>query len=482
MPSTLFEIWETENGNLHIVYRDEPIISRPVAPNPNLPALLRQARKLALNDKRGNSLKIFLKQGKLLARYKDDFEFEGDPVRYYPTYQSLTDAELRGYFSWRTKLRKGLYAQTPLTFIYLYIYELINNIGATTPMDGYEKLLEVFRHYAEEDNGLRHYLKRWLNDYIIYYDLPRELLDTSENTANQEAIKTLDTIADKKDDEIIDAVKQLAPKWLNRSRFYASHYEEMDTIICRVLKKMAARYEKTCVKKLVDQLFGQLVREYYPLFSQAVFCNPLKSKRKDFTYVVNAQHIYECHSGIWMVLKRNVSPYSARRLEQLLKTIDSLMRVEYGDKHAVKTETRTKWIKSLIIEEIRNYRHERQAAEKARVKIDFSSLDKIRKDAAVTQERLIVDEELEDEAAPAILAEASAQPEDELLNPQEKRLLHCLLEGRSLDWIQEEGLFVSVLVDQINAKLYETFGDTVLDDTPEILPDYREDLMEMFSA
>ncbi|MFR0734294.1 MAG: TerB N-terminal domain-containing protein [Oscillospiraceae bacterium] len=28
-------------------------------------------------------------------------------LHYYPTYQSLTDPELRGYFSWRTKLRRG---------------------------------------------------------------------------------------------------------------------------------------------------------------------------------------------------------------------------------------------------------------------------------------------------------------------------------------------------------------------------------------
>ena len=38
---------------------------------------------------------------------------------------------------------------------------------------------------------------------------------------------------------------------------------------------------------------------------------------------------------------------------------------------------------------------------------------------------------------------------------------------------------MSVLVDGINEKLYDTFLDTVLDDTPQVMEDYAEDLKEM---
>ena len=52
---------------------------------------------------------IFIKQGKLLAGYEDDYVYDRQVLRYFPTYQSLTDPELRGYFSWRTKLRRGIW-------------------------------------------------------------------------------------------------------------------------------------------------------------------------------------------------------------------------------------------------------------------------------------------------------------------------------------------------------------------------------------
>ena len=61
----------------------------------------------------------------------------------------------------------------------------------------------------------------------------------------------------------------------------------------------------------------------------------------------------------------------------------------------------------------------------------------------------------------------------------ELRLLRCLLHGGSLDWIREEGLLLSVLVDAINEKLYDQFGDSVLDDTPQVLEDYTDELKEM---
>lgn len=91
------------------IFRDEAIKPKASAPSEKVPSLLRTARTLETNF---NSTwhpreSIFLKQAKLLANYEDDYPFDAAVVRYYPTYQSLTDPELRGYFSWRTKLRKG---------------------------------------------------------------------------------------------------------------------------------------------------------------------------------------------------------------------------------------------------------------------------------------------------------------------------------------------------------------------------------------
>ena len=89
-----------------------------------------------------------------------------------------------------------------------------------------------------------------------------------------------------------------------------------------------------------------------------------------------------------------------------------------------------------------------------------------------------MEEELEE------LPEAPAVPEvpetpDTPLSPPEYRLLQSLLYDRPTDWVRAEGYLMSVLVDGINEKLYDTFCDTVVEDTPAVIEDYIDDLKEM---
>ena len=106
-----------------------------------------------------------------MANYEDDYDFSGRVQYYYPTYQSLKDQELRGYFSWRTKLRKGDIRETSLSFAFLYVYELINQIGVADAMDGYRRLRDFREAYGQISGSLLPYLDQWMTDYVIYYDL-----------------------------------------------------------------------------------------------------------------------------------------------------------------------------------------------------------------------------------------------------------------------------------------------------------------------
>ena len=133
------------------VFLDEAIRPRTAQPGERIPSLLRTARSLESGSGWQSRESIFLKQGKLLVNYEDDYEFRGNVVRYYPTYQSLTDAELRGYFAWRTKLRRGDLCKTSLSFAFLYIYELLNRIGTEDPMEGYWRLREFRDSYGALD-------------------------------------------------------------------------------------------------------------------------------------------------------------------------------------------------------------------------------------------------------------------------------------------------------------------------------------------
>lgn len=459
----------------HNVFRDEAIKPRPQAPAKKLPSLLRTARSLENDPKKPwqSRESIFLKQAKLLAAFEDDYPFQGDVTRYFPTYQSLTDQELRGYFSWRTKLRQGEVRKTSLSFAFLYIYELLNQVGVADPMDGYQKLIAFRDAYGQLDGKILPYLKEWLTSYVVYYDLDPNLLASLPQVLSDRSITVLDMIAQQEDTKVLYAVKQLAPKWLSRSKFYRENQTDCDTVILGSLRRISDHYARRTQKTMVEQFYGRCASYPTILFNTAVFCDPLK--RRNYEYTVDERRIYRCQNGLWTVTQHAIPPGRSSKLEDILKTIDAVMRQEYSYKNLIKCETETKWMIKLIREEAQALLARKKTAEAKKITIDYSQLAHIRREAAQTQDKLTVEEELEE----PITEPAPPPEEDTLLSPAEHRLLHCLLYGGSTTWVQEEGHLLSVLVDSINEKLYDSFQDTVLDDTPELIEDYIEDLKEI---
>lgn len=422
---------------------------------------------------------IFIKQGKLLAAYEDDYVYDRRVTHYFPTYQSLTNPELRGYFSWRTKLRRGNLQKTSLSNAFLYIYELLNQIGVTDPMDGYRKLTEFRDAYGALDDGILPYLNLWLMDYVVYYNLDAGLLADDPQVRFNRGIAVLDSIQSRGDEEVIRAVKQLSPKWLERSKFYREYREDCDTVIVRVLRQMSAHYNARCKKTMVEQYFGSFSQYRVILFDAAVFHErQVEGSRQ---YMVDENYIYRCRNGLWSVQKYNCLPHSNGKLGDVLKAIDGVMRECYGYGRPIQYKLDTKWILKIIQEEARNLLTEKKAAEEKKITIDYSRLARIRSDAAVTRDRLMVEEEAEEGAPPVQTPAPAEEPEDTPLTKDEYRLLQSLLYGRDYGWVRSSGLMLSVLVDGINDKLYDTFSDSVLlgDDPPELIEDYIADLKEM---
>ena len=88
-------------------------------------------------------------------------------------------------------------------------------------------------------------------------------------------------------------------------------------------------------------------------------------------------------------------------------------------------------------------------------------------------------EQLRPAPAAASVPQEPPVQEGSPLDGAEYRLLQCLLYGGDIGWVQAEGRMLSVLADSINEKLYDTFQDSVLDDTPQLVEDYIDDLKEM---
>ena len=460
------------------LFREEPLRPRPQTPKEKLPPLLEAAR--SLENIPGNPWQsreaVFLKQAKLLENYEDEYAFSGTVVYYFPTYQSLSDRELRGYFAWRTRLRRGKIEKTCRTFAYLYIYELLHCVGVPTPEAGYEALLAFRRDYAPLDEFVLTYLNKWMTDFVVYYDLPPALLADSPQVRWDEAITRLENAGSLSPEAVLEAVEALAPGWISRSRFCRDHRQDFGRVLAGLLQGMARHYAERTQKPLAEQLFGKLQWQTVRLFENAVFANPRKIR--DMEYTVDERFRYRQETGIWYLLRHPNIEGGIRQLDRLEKTVDGFLREAFGDKHLIKYEPLSKWQMKIIREETERLLGEKEAAQKAKITIDYSQLDRIRREAAITRDKLTVEEELEE------LPEAPAVPEvpetpDTPLSVPEYRLIQCLLYDRPTDWVRSEGYLLSVLVDGINEKLYDTFCDTVVEDTPAVIEDYIDDLKEM---
>ncbi|MHA0858058.1 TerB N-terminal domain-containing protein [Paenibacillus sp. CMAA1364] len=90
---------------------------------------------------------------------------------YWPTYDSMTSSQSRWYFYWRGEVRGQRYPDTSLSYVFLYVYELINGIGWKNGMEGYHLMLDVWVAYRERHPKLTSYMIEWITDFVLVHQL-----------------------------------------------------------------------------------------------------------------------------------------------------------------------------------------------------------------------------------------------------------------------------------------------------------------------
>ena len=473
---------------LRMIYRDERIPPPPEGQRPQpVPKLIGAMRSLVTTsrDYWQSRAELFLKQARLMADYEDDFIYHGVVNQYFPTYDSLSDAQLRGYFTWRTAVRRGQIEKRGMSYASLYVYELLNLIGCSSAQDAYEKLHDFCAAYRALDPQIGRYIAEWENEFIVYYGLsPALLAESTEGEACRrmdDAVLVILHRSEHTPAEVMAAVCELSSYRLERSKLYRAHADEVNVLALRVLDRVAAYYAKHRQVSAFADLIAAARTSPVRLFSSAVF-QP-SGEEQDRVYRVHPLRRYECVMGYWTLHSYERADGAAQRLGALLRGLDAALRTHYGVAE-IKTPVLKKWQVKIIREEIDAFVAEQRAAEARRVHLDFSQLARIRADADVTQERLVVEEEeppvssfpapAEEEAAPADLP---AEEDAAELTAPELHLLRALLTNGDLAWVRAEGLMLSVLVDGLNEKLYEDFADTVIEgDPPTVVPDYLDEL------
>lgn len=483
----------TNSKSFGSVYKDTPIIRPASRMDSAVSQKISEMRKIGSASGETGFMadnRCFKRQAEFMADYEDDHEYSGVFISYYPTYRSMNDRQLRGYFTWRTKIRKGEITEAPLSFAFVYIYELLNGIGVSSPEDGYRKIEKFGEDYGAVDRYVVRYVKMWLRDYVIYHNMDKSLLDDTE------IVRAADVIADiqsQSDADIFSAAEVLSSYSVSRSKFFTEYHDDAQKVTCNVLKALDLYYLSHGKKTFPEKLFGLTAQFPIELFSSAVFYD--EKKYDDYSYALGNSMIYHCRHGRWSIEKFSGLNGKSHELGAIMRSIDCEMRRIMGYGSQLKPEKTTKLLIRLIEKETSALLAEKEKAKRPVIEIDVSKLGGIRKAADITRDKLIVDDaEYIKEEKEDIITENVCEEEkpdnDEMhenspLDDNEYEFLRRLLYGD--DWaafIREKKLMLSVIADRVNEKLFDIFGDTVIEfsgDDPAVIEDYADELKGMIT-
>ena len=524
------------------VYQDTPLPFAESIPEP----ILEMIRLYEFGDgSPAHRARMFCVQGRFMEQYEDDFPWQGDFHRYFTTYHDLNIRQLRGYFTWRTGIRKGVYRPIATSLAYMYLYELLCGIGAASSEDVLQKMRTFKENYVDSgigDPGMRKNIHRWMFEYAILHGLPREKVLSYANPDAMEFDRSLIALRNPvsyTDEEIFRAISRFTGGTLEKSALLTRDRARSVHLFAEMWKHLSDDFEDNG-RDLFSFCFGE--RKCYPWhpLSNAVYWE--EKKLPDTDFVLDECRTYHLRDGKWQEERYGGLSFHSDWLRSLVRASDRLFRRALKTGHYLQERKDEEWAVPYIEAAMQKMEAEERRAAMPVIDIDFSGLDQIREDAAITRERLLTDEEIRDgrmaepfgaqgsdkrapEKSVALEAEnrlskslderdgenrlsttfdgkesgglmdrhmnegESAADKECHLNGGEtgadslyRRILLLLLDGKTVSNVMKENhLMSSVVTDAINEAFFDEIGDNVLACDGEeirVVEDYREDIVQ----
>lgn len=428
------------------IYADEPILKTGRQMQNFLPDQYRKMREISRwqDDPKGGAgrwlseAELFYRQGLLMADFEDDCPYNGTFKSYFPTYNAMSDRQLRGYFTWRAQVRRGTVEETSTSFAFLYLYELICGIGVDDPLDGFNKIRAFWDVYRAFEPGIDRFARVWLQDYAVFHGLDPKLLRDSKTVMFDNALIELRRAArdlvpapsdqtpkrrktseptlplppdEVREERLMAAINALSTYNLSSSRLDRSHHRDLRHVACAVYVRMVRYYDTHRKTGIVASLFGEETAMPYTMFASAVFFAP--ERHEDCEYRLDPIHIYRCQNGFWECMRIHGSRQKSSKLGEMMRACDQRLRLALDPAHPLKEEKVPKYLAKIIDDEIVAWLSWDAAHQPVKIDIDLSQLGHIRSAAAQTREALLIDEEREDGASAEAEAADSGQPEAE---------------------------------------------------------------------
>ena len=405
--------------------------SRPA--RPQLPARLRHMRSIRAhytfrNVAFGRALDFYL-QGTSVADYRDTSAWHGIFRWQHPTYRDMDNAQLRGYFAWRTRFLEHTDSQdhaaatgsisaaasddawydTCVAFAKVRVYEIICGI-IPDPEQGYQELTRIAKDYAWQDTRFAASLAQWIRGYIIDHDLTAHITDDLfPETIRDRMITTLTNPAETTDEEYLDAAIHVSAYHVDTSAFTRRHRGIVQYSLRRICQAVDRYLREQRHTSLADVCFGQPTTiDAVRLFPDAVYLDTQRYRpQADYgmmkrvvnepqTVVIDPIRSYWWTTDGHWHLTSYATDLAGRVFGDIMRVCDRQLRRHHHFGHDMKAPPSGGLAHALIpvidqaIDEIERAR---LIASRPHITIDMHELARIRHDADITRAALIVDEQ-----------------------------------------------------------------------------------------
>lgn len=448
-----------------------------------------------------NDPALFYRQAKFMEDFADDYRGSAQFFMYYPCYQHMGYEQLRTYFTWRARARRGEFLPVSLSYVLLYVYELLSSVGVADAADGLARLMAVWSAYRERERALDDYLPGWIKDYHVYYALPG-FVDFAREHGLEAHYPDLFLFDPGARDGF--ALWCAASSYdVLKSKFYNGGNGALTRdCFSAVLGGIRALCESRN-RRVEDLLMAGVHRgAAWTPFAQALFYPWLR--QGDRRAELSDRERYFCRGNRWTADlpvpdpdRREVAGYLMKKTEACLRRAVRY-KFQLTANPAAFCNLPYKLGRLGITQAELDAAIESAVAEFHRglnrtvVVVNRENLDRIRLDALMTQDKLIVPEE--DEPAPPLdeCAPPDARPGQGFdgwcalkaaLSGVELRALALILRGGAeiRSFADENGVMLEVLADSINEKAADCIGDAILEfgDGMAVYGEYREKIAEM---
>ena len=428
--------------------------------------------------------KNFIRQGLFMADFEDSYDgWSGKCTYFSPAYHDLTLSQLRKYFTWRTKARKGDFQPIESPFAYLYLSELLCGIAAETPEETLKKMADFetgFVNSGFADTLLKMHIKNWMFEYAVTHGMqPETVMQYADPQilAHDTYMTILKDPASKNDNEIFLALSFFAEKDLFTTPVVAEAGNRGKHLFAELWKYVSNRLNKDDTDFFTACFGKSQTSKWYPLFN-ALFRDDGSDSDKEC--VLSECRKYFCRSGVWYEECFNRIQFDKVRLNALLHAAERVFRKYLKAGKALRQKPDETWATHYAEVVVEADKKAEAEAKRPKINIDLSGLDKIRHDAAVTRESLLTEEEIEEEIKTDSTPENN---ENRLLDAVHTEILRNLLKNGSADeYIKAAHLMPSVVADTINSALFDKIGDNILEcdgKTLKIVEDYVEEVEKL---